>query len=249
MSKVIQALIDGDYIVKRLGTDYSGCYKFITLPTGETGHVTVYDSPRYGTTPPVHRGVVNVCNLKFSYEDAGYDQYLPNIYWVDEDPKYEDEGIIVDGYCNFEIDGIENTTSDSDNLMNRFKDLFINKFCTDDTWDDVPDDCLGDEAVDIEDCNLIEVENQGIIHYKDEDYYIVDGDTSCEDEVYDYITKHGDKDAKFVYAVASATSINEEGRYEPVYIIGYKGALDSSEVVYLCEKEDLSYNSVNCMVE
>lgn len=234
--EVIEALRKEEYTVTELATDYGGCYNFITQPDGTTGHVPVYDDAKHGTTPPVHRGVVNVCGLKFFYADAGIDHCEPDILLVDEDPGYDEPYENVYGCCNIELE------DDSEDLVGIFRSIIKETLCTPDTWDDVPDDCLDDEAVDIEDCILIQDADLGSFDIDGVCYYIVDteaeNDEECEDD-----------ELTYVYAVPEKREPSETGCYDGVFLIGYRGELDSAEVVCAKEKDELRYNSVDAIVE
>lgn len=130
----------------------------------------------------------------------------------------------------------------SGNLWYILESLIIGMFCVYDTWDVVPDDLLEDEAVDIEDCHLIEDENHGVINYDGKVYYIVEEDPAIYDNEVKEI-KGKDDSVKFVYAIPETCSPNEYGKYGEVYLIGYNGEPESAEVVYIRE-QDATYDCV-----
>lgn len=267
---VIIALHKGNYTITDLATDYSGCYSYITLPDGEKGHLPVYDDATYGTTPPVQRKLINVNDIKIFLADSGIDYYEPDIMLVDEEPAYDDSWESTDGSCNIEVadedsfcisDEQENLLDDiimeydidTDTGSPDFVEILISiirtVFCTDDTWDDVPDDCLDDEAVDIEDCTLIQNVGLGSIDIKGTRYYIVDTDPELNDDAEQIIDESKDNEPTFVYAVPASCTPNEQGIYCKVYLIGYIGSLDTPKLVYAKEDRYLSYNSVDVIVE
>lgn len=131
---------------------------------------------------------------------------------------------------------------DTEDLVEIFLNIMKDKFCYFDTWDEVPDDCLGDDAVDIEDCTLIQDAGLGSFDIEGVRYHIVSTEVEKNDE-------REDNGVTYVYAVPETIKPNEYGCYDGVYLIGYRGELDSPEIVCLKEKDRLLYNSVYVCVE
>lgn len=111
---VIEALLKEQYTLRKLPTDFSGCYDITILPNGTKEYIPLEDDCRCGTTPPIRKKVIEVCGLTFFCADSGYDYYEPDLFLIDEASNEDYYFESSEGRCNIDIEGVNDVQLSED---------------------------------------------------------------------------------------------------------------------------------------